>query len=126
MKRPRDGSPDEDDDDDWDEEAAALTIEQTKDTSGFPEAEKDTAPSAMVPAALKCVGKHNKRLGALMEKYKGSLTENQKKCLVSCECKGLGRSSFSYSCREAGLRQGFIGFPGRTRDHENPPFAVVL
>ena len=65
-----------------DESDALLQIDPEKDCSGFPEVEKDMAPSAVIPAATKCVGKHIKKLGLLLEKFTGRLTENQQKCLA--------------------------------------------
>ena len=40
------------------------------------------APSAVIPAASKCVGKHIKKLGLLLEKFTGRMTQNQQKRLA--------------------------------------------
>ena len=93
MSRKR-GVPEEGDDG---EEEDVLEIGQEKDVSGFPEAEKDVAPSALIPNANKCLGKHIKKIGELLKKFDGNLSENQKK--------HLGRGLlilFNCSSQEAG------------------------
>ena len=79
MKR---GAPVEVGDDETDDDGQDLFPDQTADVNtGFPEIEKDMAPSAVLPSALKCLGKFEKKLGGLLLRFKGKMTENQDKHL---------------------------------------------
>ena len=79
MKR---SAPLEVDDDQSDDDGQDLFPEQTANVStGFPEIEKDMAPSAVLPSALKCLGKFEKKLGSLVLRFTGKMTENQDKHL---------------------------------------------
>ena len=60
---------DEDEDDepvDWLEPEKA---EELAEKSGWPVVERDTAPSAQIPAATKCLQKHIKKAQTLLDRY---------------------------------------------------------
>ena len=70
----------------------------------MPEIERDVAPSAILPEAIKCVGKHIKKLGSLIEKFDGKITDNQLKLLGQSthiildvgDCRGMTCTSRNY------------------------------
>ena len=83
RKRPLEDAPDDGDDEDGED---LWAKQEGQDKTGFPEAEKDMAPSALIPQALKCMSKHAKKLASLVDRFHGHkqpLTDNQVKKLAS-------------------------------------------
>ena len=76
-KRDRD-----DDVDECDESGEEIwTKQEEEDKTGFPQLEKDVAPSALIPGAIKVIVKHGKKLSLLIDRFDGKLSENQAKQL---------------------------------------------
>ena len=61
--------------------------EETK--PGFPEIERDAAPSSVIPAALKCIQQTMKKVSAMIKRYtdvqkKQALTALEARSLLQC------------------------------------------
>ena len=69
-------------------EPTAAGPEELK-KAGFPEQEKDMKPSAMLPAAVKCVQKHVKRSDDLLRQFKDAVLSELQSKFQPQACRGM-------------------------------------
>ena len=66
----------DDDSDDEPTPVPAAATEELCQKSGWPQIERDMAPSATVPSAMKCVARHMKRLEVILQRFTAKPTES--------------------------------------------------